>query len=120
MPVNAEKLAALQASSRIGGKGTARRKKKVVRSGNTTDDKKLQANLKKLGMSPIPGVEEVNMIKEDGNVIHFTAPKVQASIPSNIFSVSGQSETKELSEMLPGILNQLARTRCSRSRSWPR
>ena len=107
--------------------GTARRKKKVVHRAAATDDKKLQASLKKLGMSAIPGaalrpprpaartaaahgvagVEEVNMIKDDGNVIHFSAPKVQASIPSNTFSISGQSETKELSEMLPGILNQL-------------
>ena len=41
----------------------------------TTDDKKLQSNLKKLGVNNIPGIEEVNMMKEDGNVIHFTNPK---------------------------------------------
>jgi hypothetical protein len=33
---------------RIGGKGTARRKKKVVHRTATTDDKKLQSSLKKL------------------------------------------------------------------------
>lgn len=44
----------------------------------TTDDKKLQSNLKKLGVNNIPGIEEVNMMKEDGNVIHFTNPKGEA------------------------------------------
>ena len=45
----------------------------------TTDDKKLQSNLKKLGVNNIPGIEEVNMMKEDGNVIHFTNPKGEAA-----------------------------------------
>lgn len=39
------------------------------------DDKKLQGALKKLNVQPIAGVEEVNMFREDGNVLHFTAPK---------------------------------------------
>lgn len=39
------------------------------------DDKKLQGALKKLNVQPITGVEEVNMFREDGNVLHFTAPK---------------------------------------------
>jgi hypothetical protein len=32
---------------------------------------------------------------------------VQAAIAANIFAIRGVAETKELSEMLPGILNQL-------------
>ena len=59
-----------------GGKGTMRRK--VVRKtkpSTAQDDKKLQSALKKLNVQPIPGVEEVNMFREDGNVLHFTAPK---------------------------------------------
>jgi len=47
-------------------KGTARRKKKVVHKTAATDEKKLQSNLKKLSVTNIPGIEEVNMIKEDG------------------------------------------------------
>ena len=39
------------------------------------DDKKLQGALKKLNVQPIPGVEEANMFREDGNVLHFSAPK---------------------------------------------
>ena len=43
--MNAEKLAKLQAQVRLGGKGTARRKKKVVHKTAATDDKKLQVNI---------------------------------------------------------------------------
>lgn len=84
------------------------------------------------------------MFKEDGNVIHFAAPKgkshsagfylrlppslsppsnprysliylpwlttlqsVHASVPSNTFAIYGAGEDKELTELVPGILNQL-------------
>ena len=83
------------------------------------------------------------MFKEDGNVIHFAAPKgfvspshpsmrspthpvspphqlihdphqsnhfnhtVHAAVPSNTFAVYGNGEDKELTELVPGILNQL-------------
>merc|ERR1719322_778088 len=46
-------------------------------------------------------------MKNDGSVIHFNNPKVQASLAANTFAVTGQSETKQITEMLPGILNQL-------------
>lgn len=137
-----------------------------------TDDKKLQTSLKKLNVQPIQAIEEVNMFKEDGNVIHFAAPKgtssalplaphakellqlqaptfsippypspsllsslqlshpapsfprpspvqkpqtnppplsitVHASVPSNTFAIYGNGEDKELTELVPGILNQL-------------
>jgi len=105
--MNPEKLKQLQEQVRIGGKGTARRKKKVVHRTATTDDKKLQSSLKKLSVNNIPGIEEVNMIKDDGQVIHFNNPKVQASLAANTFAISGHAENKQISEMLPGILNQL-------------
>lgn len=50
---------------------------------------------------------QVNMIKDDGTVIHFNNPKVQASLSANTFSITGHAETKQLTEMLPGILCQL-------------
>lgn len=46
------------------------------------DDKKLQTALKKMNVQPIQAIEEVNMFKEDGNVIHFAAPKGGPSPPS--------------------------------------
>jgi hypothetical protein len=57
------------------GKGTPRRKVKKVQRNAGTDDKKLQGALKKLNVQPIQAIEEVNMFKSDGNVIHFSAPK---------------------------------------------
>uniref|UniRef100_A0A0B7AKT1 Transcription factor BTF3 n=1 Tax=Arion vulgaris TaxID=1028688 RepID=A0A0B7AKT1_9EUPU len=108
--MNPEKLKQLQAKAdvvRIGGKGSARRKKKVIHRTATTDDKKIQFSLKKLSVNSIPGIEEVNMIKEDGQVIHFNNPKVQASLAANTFAITGHAENKQITEMLPGILNQL-------------
>ncbi|KAL8732401.1 MAG: hypothetical protein Q9166_002799 [cf. Caloplaca sp. 2 TL-2023] len=98
------KLAKMQQSVRI---GTPRRKQKRVHKTSGTDDKKLQTSLKKLNVQPINAIEEVNMFKEDGNVIHFAAPKVHAAVPSNTFAVYGNGEDKELTELVPGILNQL-------------
>lgn len=47
------------------------------------------------------------MIKDDGSVIHFNNPKVQASLAANTFAVTGHAENKQITELLPGILNQL-------------
>jgi len=107
-PVKLAKLQAQAASNRIGGKGTVRRK--VVRKAKPSaaqDDKKLQGALKKLNVQPIAGVEEVNMFQEDGNVLHFTAPKVHAAVTANTFAIYGTGQVKELTELVPGILNQL-------------
>jgi nascent polypeptide-associated complex subunit beta len=116
--MNADKLSKLQEQVRIGGKGTQRRKKKVVHRTATTDDKKLQSSLKKLGVNSIPGIEEVNLIKDDGQVIHFNNPKVQASLTANTFAITGHAETKKLSEMIPSILSQLGLENLSNLRKY--
>nr|CAX75950.1 putative basic transcription factor 3-like 4 [Schistosoma japonicum] len=69
--------------------------------------KKLQSSLKKLNLNTIPTIEEVNMYKPDGTIIHFKNPKVQASPQANVFAVSGQAECKAINDLLPGVLNQL-------------
>ncbi|KAF9445797.1 nascent polypeptide-associated complex subunit beta [Macrolepiota fuliginosa MF-IS2] len=107
-PAKLAKLQAAAAANRIGGKGTVRRK--IVRKPKPSaaqDDKKLQGALKKLNVQPIAGVEEVNMFRDDGNVLHFTAPKVHAAVSANTFAIYGQGHVKELTELVPGILNQL-------------
>merc|ERR1719414_2398751 len=58
-------------------------------------------------MNNIPGIEEVNMIRDDGHVIHFNNPKVQASLAANTFAITGHAETKLVTEILPQIINQL-------------
>merc|ERR1712039_946597 len=107
MPINKEKLAAMQARGPQAKVGGARRKKKVTQSKNqVSDDKKIQQTLKKFSCSNLPGIDEVNMFKEDGNVIHFKNPKVTASPTSNTFTVAGHNEVKKITE-IPGVLNQL-------------
>ncbi|CAF1006673.1 unnamed protein product [Adineta steineri] len=108
--VNQKKLKELAESAnaiKIGGKGTARRKKKIIHRPANADDKKLQSSLKKLTTNNIQGIEEVNMFKDNGEVIHFANPKVQASLGSNTFAISGPSDTKSLQDMLPTIMSQM-------------
>jgi NACalpha-BTF3-like transcription factor len=50
------------------------RKKKAIHKTTTTDDKRLQNTLKRLGVNQIPGIEEVNIFKDE-TVIHFVNPK---------------------------------------------
>lgn len=76
-----------------------RRKKKIVHTNAATDDKKLQSTLKKLAVNNIPGIEEVNMIKNDGTVLHFNNPRTQASLPSNVFAITGHAENKNVSQL---------------------
>ena len=73
--MNQAKLARLEQNVRIGGKGTARRKRKAVHKSSTGEDKKLQMTLKRLGVQQIPKVEEANFFMENGTVMHFTNPK---------------------------------------------
>lgn len=93
-----DKLMRMAGAVRTGGKGTVRRKKKAVHKTTSTDDKRLQSTLKRLGVNTIPGIEEVNIVKDD-SIIHFVNPKVQASIAANTYVVSGPSTTKSLAEM---------------------
>ncbi|KAI3451535.1 hypothetical protein Pfo_008200 [Paulownia fortunei] len=104
--MNVEKLMKMAGSVRTGGKGTMRRKKKAVHKTTTTDDKRLQSTLKRIGVNAIPAIEEVNIFKEDV-VIQFINPKVQASIAANTWVVSGTPQNKKLQDILPQIIHQL-------------
>ncbi|KAG9442327.1 hypothetical protein H6P81_018181 [Aristolochia fimbriata] len=104
--MNREKLMKMAGAVRTGGKGSMRRKKKAVHKTTTTDDKRLQSTLKRIGVNAIPAIEEVNIFKDD-MVIQFLNPKVQASIAANTWVVSGSPQTKKLQDLLPGIINQL-------------
>ncbi|KAJ6396561.1 hypothetical protein OIU77_021568 [Salix suchowensis] len=83
-----ERLMKMAGSVRTGGKGSMRRKKKAVHKSSTTDDKKLQSTLKRIGVNTIPAIEEVNIFKDD-LVIQFVNPKVQASVVANTWVIAG-------------------------------
>ncbi|KAL6498059.1 hypothetical protein OROGR_028456 [Orobanche gracilis] len=91
--MNVKKMTKMVGSVRTGGKGTMRRKKKAVHKTNTTDDKRLQSTLKRIGVNAIPAIEEVNIFKDD-SVIQFINPKVQASVAANTWVVSGTPQNK--------------------------
>lgn len=55
------------------------RKKKAVHKTTTTDDKRLQSTLKRIGVNAIPAIEEVNIFKDDV-VIQFINPKGDAKL----------------------------------------
>lgn len=69
------KLAEKFGDTRLGGKGSQRRKKKAVHKTQITDDKKLKPIFKKFGVQPLPGIDEVNMFKDDNTVLHFSHPE---------------------------------------------
>ncbi len=52
--------------------------------------------IRKFGVQPIPGIDEVNMFKDDNSVLHFKRPEVLASIQSNTFVIIGKPETKSI------------------------
>jgi nascent polypeptide-associated complex subunit beta len=86
-------------AARSGGKGAPRRKQKAVHKTASSDDKRLQATLKRLGVNAIPGIEEVGIFTDDGKCVHFQQPKVQASIAANTYVVSGASVVRDASEV---------------------
>ena len=94
--------------TQIGGKGTQRRKHKVVHSTQQAgEDKKLKSAIKKFGVQQLSDIDEVNMFKDDNTVIHFRKPHIQFSVKENLLVVTGNQETKQLKEMMPEILKQV-------------
>ncbi|UVC54591.1 transcription factor [Theileria orientalis] len=102
--------------TQTGGKGTARRKlKKTTKI--VGDDKRLQFALRSIGAANIPGIEEVQMLKEDGSLLTFSNPKIQTSPNANTYVVTGVPEEKEIS--FPDILQQLSAAGFDLSKTGP-
>ena len=114
MPSKIDMLQKMTAQVRTGGKGSVRRKRKVVHKNSEANDQRLQSSLQHLGMNTISAIEEANLFHEDGTVTHFTNPHVMASVEANIVSISGKPEKKQLQELFPGIINQLGIENLSR------
>lgn len=117
--MNSAKLAKLQEQVRIGGKGTPRRKmkKSPVPTGpspaqikNTKiaeEGNRMASSLAPLNSCSFPSIDEVNMFHQDGHVIHFDRPSVNAAHVANTFVVGGLGVNKAMADLAPGILNQL-------------
>lgn len=94
-------------STRIGGRGSMRKKNKVPHKSNQVDDKKVKNALKKLGVQPLPGIDEVNFFQDNNTVMHFESPQIEGNIRDNFFVVTGKPENKSLRDLMPGIIPQL-------------
>jgi nascent polypeptide-associated complex subunit beta len=94
-------------SVRIGGKGSMRKKNKVPHKTNQVDDKKVKTAIKKLGVQPLPGIDEVNFFQDDNTVLHFQSPQIEGNIRDNFFVITGKGEVKSLRDLMPGIIAQL-------------
>eukprot|EP00914_Ancora_sagittata_P024959 GHVO01049782.1.p1 GENE.GHVO01049782.1~~GHVO01049782.1.p1 ORF type:complete len:181 (-),score=30.04 GHVO01049782.1:69-611(-) len=89
------------------GKGAPRRNKPAVHvKVAAADEKKVSGALKRMGVSNIPGIEEVSMLFETGDNLQFTNPKVQAAPNANTYILTGPSEKKfDPSQLLAGADN---------------
>ena len=94
-------------STQIGGKGGARRTKKVNKKVDKNEDKKLMQQLKKFNLQSLPDIEEVNFFRDDDTVMNFKRPAVDFSVRDSLLVVSGNPETKDIESMLPDILKQV-------------
>ena len=91
--ITKEMLEKRAASVRTGGKGSVRRTSKAKRTVHSGEEKKVQATLKKLGVTPVGDVEEAIFVRADGSANLFKKPSVQASMQTQCFVVSGAFET---------------------------
>ena len=53
------------------------------------------------------GIERPRSARQRGNEADKYAVIVHAAVPANTFAIYGNGEDKELTELVPGILNQL-------------
>ncbi|CAD2212909.1 nascent polypeptide-associated complex subunit beta [Angomonas deanei] len=73
---------------RTGGKGSVRRNKKAHHK-SSGEDRKVTNVLRRLNVNPFDGIDEAVFYRADGTAMHFTKPKVQASMQNQCYVVSG-------------------------------
>lgn len=54
------------------------------------------------------GIEEVNLYKDDGTVIHFNNPKFHVGSGATMYVVSGRAENKTIQDIIPSLLQNSA------------
>ena len=96
-----------QTSTRLGGKGTMKRKVKVTHKASTGDDKKAKDLAKKLQCQPLPEISEVNFFTTDNKVTQFKNVDFSGNIQSQVFIVSGNSETKDVKDCFAELVGQM-------------
>ena len=95
-------------SIRMGGKGTQRRKVKVVHHSTSGSDKQTKEVIKKLQAQPLQELNEVNLFTNDLKVIQFKNPEVFGNLPNQIFIVCGNGEEKHVKDNFAEFITQLS------------
>ena len=101
-----EALKAKYASTGRVGKAMGRRTKKVVHKNSDLAENKLRVNLRKVGCTPMDGIQEVNFFPTNDELYHFEKCEVLISPNANVTAVFGEPERAPLTKYLPGIMNQ--------------
>ena len=65
---------------------------RTAAKGMSANDRKMRSSLKRLSLSNIPEMEEVEMTKEDGTAIHSNNPKLDDSLDANTAAVNELAE----------------------------
>ena len=94
-------------NTKLGGKGTQKRKVKKVEKGNMSATKKMKTIEKKLGTAPLPDIAEVNLFRDDGDVWHFSNPNIRGSIQNQVLVVSQEPELKNLKNNFAEFISHL-------------
>ncbi|KAL7068525.1 NAC domain-containing protein [Cryptosporidium serpentis] len=94
------------AATQVGGKGTARRKKRAQKPAGGIDLKKLQTITNRFRCQAFPAIGDITMMRSDGTCLHFANPKLQASVTSNTYIISGNGQEKKIKD-LPRQVNQM-------------
>ena len=97
-----------QTSIRIGGKGTPKRKIKVVHHSSGGADKQTKEVIKKLQAQPLQDLSEVNLFTNDMKVLQFANPEVYGNIPNQTFIVCGEHVEKNLKDNFPEFITQMS------------
>lgn len=80
-----------------------RRKSKPIPKSTHNDERKVAEIARKAGLQEIPGLDEANIIFNDGNVAQIVNPKVRGSLQANSFVVHGNVQQKTVSQLAPDM-----------------
>ena len=95
-----KKLVEKFGNTKIGGKGSQRRRHEAKKRGNKIEtDKKIEEIEKKAQAKKLNDINERNMFNDDNIVIHFKNPQLEYSFKEKVSFVSGIHETKHIKEL---------------------
>lgn len=93
-------------SSKIGGKGTQKRKTKNRKKTKNTD-KNIKNLTSKLGAQKLPDITNINLFTNDNKVIQFKKPEVFGSFQNQTIIVTGNSETNDIKDCFADVITEI-------------